>query len=204
MLTNFLPLLFLSSAAFVRSQERIPPHTVCYSFWEELQRRPTNTPFVAQGQVRMIPGEFPDRRTSASTPNPFRNLIGSVEVSGDEETPSIDVCIVASRFAANPTAQIPYPPVSGTVVSMRTHRLHTLAGSSRDLVNKIRPTATPGTLTVVPIVDGCTMHIPSSRPDVGCSELWMTRGAFEAIGATKEEMDSKQMLLEWTFLDAPI
>ncbi|EGF99151.1 uncharacterized protein MELLADRAFT_68813 [Melampsora larici-populina 98AG31] len=220
MLTNFVALLLLSSARFVISQERALPRTVCYSFWEELQRRPTNTPFMAQGQVRMIPGENPNLATSPSTPNPFKNLIGSVEVSGDEETvrhapisrgkPSVDVFIVASRYVANPTPQTPYLPVFGTGLSMRTRRLHTQAGSSRyirlnvsrtmraSLVGKVRQTAAPGSLTVVPVVDGCTMHIPSSRPDVGCKELWLTRGAFEAIGATKEEMDSKQMLLEWT------
>lgn len=43
-------------------------------------------------------------------------------------------------------------------------------------VRKIRETKDPGDYVHIPVVDGCTMGIPASQPEIACKELWITKG----------------------------
>lgn len=201
MLLN-LSLFWLIASASLVVLVTVPPehskhhsHTQCWPYWKNLQHVHPHRSVGWQAKPKLLKGH-----RNSQIPL-FKTRKGSETVGGD----TVAVC-GAAYTDQSISACLWDGGIHGELKSEKPGWLsdsHNEKNCNKTLLVQAVHSKNPDDLVPVKVVDGCSMFLPPSDPIDGCKELWLTQGAFDAIGATSRDTANNDLTLFWTFKHEP-
>ncbi|KAG0147751.1 hypothetical protein CROQUDRAFT_670342 [Cronartium quercuum f. sp. fusiforme G11] len=171
-------------------------HTLCYKKWQDLHSTKSSN-HHKRNSVRIAESEKEVKLKY------FQDKIGSQVVSGDVQAvcgksykdDSISACLWTGEITTGKN-------------KLETGKPGWLQGSNTEnckrklFVKKLHNTNANAKVKteyiVVTLADGCSMFVKNGQEDIGCNNIWLTKGAWEMVGASAKERDSGKIQLEWT------